>query len=130
MSIQYDQDLNRFQASQQFFIEFIKNCYKFLVTSLYGSIFFDDTFIVRNNLNPLAMNFVERMIQADDRPSGGRRIFTAMKKGADLLLEANSEVKYPNAILRFIVISGGNDECEKKEQTQVSNFFTSEHNQS
>ena len=114
---------SRFQASQKFFIKFTKACYRYHTTSLYGSIMFNDGTEVRNKLNPLVNNFEERMIIEGERAQGGTRMFTAMRKGAELMIEANQGNKYPNAIFRLIVISDGYDGCQKSEMANVSNFL-------
>lgn len=118
---------NRFTASQKFFVKFTEACYRFHTTSLYGSIMFNHSTEVRNQLNPLVSNFRERMIIPGERPSGGTNMFSAMKMGADLLLRANSDNKYPNAVLRLIVISDGEDGDSKNMQETVSNFILQNH---
>lgn len=115
---------DRFTISQKFFTKFIEACYKYHTSSLYGSIMFNHEHEVRNELNPLANNFVERMIHKGEVPQGGTRMFTAIKTAADKMLEANKDNKFTDAVMRIIVISDGNDEhCTKQEMTDVMNFL-------
>ena len=67
--------------------------------------------------------FRERMIIENERPGGGTRMFTAMKKAADIILRANQGKKYPDAVFRIIVISDGQDRCGIEETKEVSNFI-------
>lgn len=123
MRSDYSDGLNQFQASQKFFIKFVEACYRFHTISLYGSIMYNSNIEVRNELNPLNYNFRERMIIENERPEGESRLFTAIKRAADLILLENKGNKFPNAVFRIIVISGGQDVCETKEILDVSNFL-------
>lgn len=105
----YDQGINRFEASQKFFIKFTQACYKFHTPSFYGSIMFNERSDERNSLNPLSENFSSRMVVPGERPTGGTAMFAAIKRAADIMLEKNRGNKYPNAVLRVVVISDGVD---------------------
>lgn len=122
MTINYDQGLNRFQASQKFFIKFTQACYRYHTTSLYGSIMFNNQIEIRNQLNPLPKNFEQQMIIQNEKPSGGTALFKAMKTAGDLLAKENEGNKYPNAVLRIIVISDGKDiYANAPSMAQISN---------
>lgn len=88
MSSQFSDSLNRFQASQKFFVKFTNTCYKFHTTSLYGSIMFDHRCEIRNELNPLVNDFQKKMILPNEGIYGGTRMATAMQTAANKILEA------------------------------------------
>lgn len=122
MNLNFDCNLTRFQCAQKFFIKFVQSCYKYHITSLYSSIIFNDAVNLRNELNPLPNNFESRFILPGETPTGGARIFSAIKRAADLLLEAKRKNRYPNAVLRIIAISSGEDQSDINEIAQVTNY--------
>lgn len=88
MSSGFSDGLNRFQASQKFFVKFTNTCYRFHTTSLYGSIMFDHRCEIRNELNPLVNDFQKKMILPNEGLYGGTRMATAMQTAANKIMEA------------------------------------------
>lgn len=109
MCINYYESINRFTAAQEFFVAFANHCYTFHTSSLYGSIMFEDDIEVRNPLNALVTDFINRMIIKGEEPDGCTAMFHAIAKAANIMIEANKNKDYPNAIYRIVVISDGLD---------------------
>lgn len=123
MNANFDCNLTRFQSAQKFFIKFVQSCYKYHITSLHSSIMFNDVVELRNELNPIAHNFESRFIKPGEVPTGGARIFSAIRRAANLLLDAKKKNRFANAVLRIIVFSSGEDQSDVNEIAQVSNYI-------
>ncbi|OHT12150.1 hypothetical protein TRFO_18140 [Tritrichomonas foetus] len=107
MSCPFDYGATRFDAARQFFVTFASRCYTFHTSTLYGLISFTHSVYVRNELNPLTLDF-EKAIDSI-RPNGATSMFSAMKVAAERMINLTKNREYPNATLRIILLTDGDD---------------------
>lgn len=124
MSCSYFEGISQFTAAQEFFVAFANHCYTFHTNSLYGSIMFESSIEVRNPLNALVSDFIDKMIKKGERPTGCTAMFEAMERAARIMVEANKDHKYENAIYRILVISDGYDNGYNNDQiANLANYL-------
>ena len=109
MSSFFDDSSSRYDASMKLISNFVRKSEEIGVRSQFGSILFNNTLEVRNELTSNCDEFLQNLIIEADKPFGGTALFHAIEKAANLLIKANENNKYPNAVLRIIVFSDGLD---------------------
>ena len=120
MNDNFVMNLNKLDASLKLFAKFASLCYQMHMLSLYGSILYNDSYEVMNELNPLYFDLIDR-IKEGVKPIGKSKIFPAIEIAGKKIMDANKKNKYNNATLRIIVISDGKDNT--KEITEASNYL-------
>lgn len=119
----FSDGMNRFQVAQNLVRSFANNCYRSHLTSLYGSFMYNTQIELRNKLNPLANNFIQRMIIPNEKLSGESATFNAINLAAKNLMQKDNR-KYKNAVLRIVVLCDCEDKItNNKDKATITNFI-------
>jgi ubiquitin-protein ligase len=110
MGSPHEGDILRFTIAAQYLTTFVNRLYGYGAPCIQGLIAFDHRLFVTCPLSPLVPDFEDGIRNVT--PTGGRRLWDALKKATDDLVafaRPDDNNQFPNADLRILVISDGDD---------------------
>jgi ubiquitin-protein ligase len=115
---------HRVTIAAQYLTTFANRLYAYRVPCLQGLITFGKEIRVRSNLSPLVPYFEDGIKQVV--PCGGTPLWDCLSKARDDLVAVNTDLvtrrrKFPNARMRILVISDGEDSSSTSQPADTAN---------
>lgn len=123
-TLDYDPEaMTRYHSARQYLTTLANRAYAYRVFSLWGLLSFNNRITMRTKLSPLVPNF-EKGIEAID-PDLNTALIDALDHATDSLVVCKS--RYPNATLRIIVISDGEDNASRFDSKYICKKLIENH---
>ncbi|KAK8899970.1 hypothetical protein M9Y10_002293 [Tritrichomonas musculus] len=120
--------LSRIQIANRYLHALVDQANSLRVSSIYGLIGFHSEVEVIQGLTAMSSQFLDRL--KDVKPDGKTLLYDALSKAQEMILNitkprggSDSELPYPNAKLRIIVISDGTDNKSSSSPSELTDSF-------
>ena len=114
-----DQQTTRLEVAKQYLTTFANRAYGYRAASVFGLVIFNSSFREKGELSPLITQFEKSMDSV--KSEGGTALFDCIKSIALKLSEQKKN--YPNAQLRMVIISDGDDQHSNSKPEEVSQLL-------
>lgn len=110
-------DTNRILIARQFILSFINRSFGFRLPQLISLISFNENSTIECDFTPLGPIVEQALDKVQTK--GDSKIWDALDFSIDRLLELNKNHQYPNAKLRVLIFSDGDDSGSTKKKEEV-----------